>query len=342
VAGASGSVLIVHPGALGDVLLALPALAHLAHVRPGAHRVLATAPRVAALLADAECVEETGPLDALGLHRLFTGDGDAATLARLAGHDTIVSWLGAGDPVFRRHLAALDGAGTRRVIVARGSPGLDAARHAAWHFLDTLAPLGPLPGALPPVRLAAGPVERAWAAAWLEARAAAAGPVVLHPGAGSPGKVWPGMAALGRRLVVRGLPVVAVTGPAEPEAGVPGAHAAPDLTLRQLVALFERAAVVVGHDSGLTHLAAVVGCPTIALFGPTAPAVWSPVGPAVTVLAGAGSSEPDPWRGLDPEQVEQTVLDCAGEIVRAMTGPAPPSPRWVGEGGRGGRREASK
>jgi ADP-heptose:LPS heptosyltransferase len=315
VAGASGSVLIVHPGALCDVLLALPALAHLARVRPGARRVLATAPRLAALLADSTCVEATGALDALGLHRLFTADGDAAVLARLAAHDTIVSWLGAGDPLFRGHLASLDGAGSRRVLVAPGTLGPRAARHAAWHFLDTLAPLGPPPETLPPVRLAATPAERAWAAAWLEDRAIAAGPVVLHPGAGSPVKVWPGMAALGRRLVARGLPVVAVTGPAEAAVAWPGAHVAHDLTLRQLVALFERAAVVVGHDSGLTHLAALVGGPTVALFGPTDPAIWAPVGPAVAALAGAGSGESDPWRGLDPDLVEHSVLEQAAAFA---------------------------
>jgi heptosyltransferase III len=329
VGGAGGSVLIVHPGALGDVLLALPALAHLARVRPGARRSLATAPRIAALLADAPCVEETRALDALGLHRLFTADGDAATLARLAAHETIVAWLGAGDPVFRAHLATLDGADARRVIVARGIPGPGAARHAAWHFLDTLAPLGPLPAALPRVRLAAGPAERAWAAAWLDVRAIAAGPVVLHPGAGAPAKVWPGMAALGRRLVARGLPVVAVTGPAEAAAEIPGAHAARDLTLRQLVALLERAAVFVGHDSGLTHLAAAVGGPTVALFGPTDSAIWAPVGapPAegrspqaegrwnVTVLTRAGARDSEPWRGLDPARVERAVLEHAAAVV---------------------------
>jgi ADP-heptose:LPS heptosyltransferase len=315
VGGAGGSVLIVHPGALGDVLLALPALGHLARVRPGARRILATAPRIAALLAEAPCVEATRPLDALGLHRLFTAEGDAATLARLAGHETIVAWLGAGDPAFRAHLATLDGAGPRRAIVARGIPGPAPARHAAWHFLDTLAPLGPLPATLPPVRLAADPAERAWAAAWLDARAIAAGPIVLHPGAGAPAKVWPGMIALGRRLVARGLPVVAVTGPAEGAAEIPGAHAARDLSLRQLVALLERAAVFVGHDSGLSHLAAAVGGPTVALFGPTDPAIWAPVGPAVTVLTGAGARDPAPWRGLDPERVERAVLEHAAAAV---------------------------
>jgi ADP-heptose:LPS heptosyltransferase len=138
---------------------------------------------------------------------------------------------------------------------------------------------------------------------------------VLHPGAGAPAKVWPGMAALARRLVARGLPVVAVTGPAEAAAEIPGAHAARDLTLRQLVALFERAAVFVGHDSGLTHLAAAVGGPTVALFGPTDPAIWTPVGVAVTVLAGAGSRESAPWRGLDLDRIERAVLEQAAAAV---------------------------
>ena len=40
----------------------------------------------------------------------------------------------------------------------------------------------------------------------------------------------------------------------------------------------------VGHDSGPTHLAAMIGLPTLALFGPTDPAIWSPLGPRVQCL----------------------------------------------------------
>jgi len=342
--------LVIHPGALGDVLLALPALAHLGRVEPGVHRVLAVAPRLAALLDGSPCAEEAIALDGLALHRLFTAEADPAVLARLAAHDPIVSWLGAGDAAYRRHLAALDGRGGRRVVIARATPAPGASRHASRHLLETLAPLGPLPDALPAVRLSAAAGERAWAAGWLAERRLAAGLVVVHPGAGSPVKVWPGFGTLARSLAAAGLSVVVVTGPAEAAAGarlcaaagLSETRVARDLSLRQLAALLERAAVFVGNDSGLTHLAAVVGCATVALFGPTDPALWAPIGPRVILLVGEGPGAADPWRGLTADRVERAVLAFesvggrAGEARRAR-GQAPlPPVGGEGVGGGGG------
>src|SRR5262249_20649608 len=79
--------LLIHPGALGDVLLALPALAHLARLAPGVHRVLAVAPRLAVLLDGSAYAEEAIDLEALALHRLFVAGGDPAAVERLAGYD---------------------------------------------------------------------------------------------------------------------------------------------------------------------------------------------------------------------------------------------------------------
>ncbi len=59
------------------------------------------------------------------------------------------------------------------------------------------------------------------------------------------------------------------------------------LPLRVLGALLSRAGVFVGNDSGVSHLAAATGAPTLALFGPTDPGLWSPLGQRVRVLRGA-------------------------------------------------------
>ena len=50
------------------------------------------------------------------------------------------------------------------------------------------------------------------------------------------------------------------------------------------VALIAQATVFIGHDSGLTHLAAALGRPTVAIFGPTDPEIWGPRGEQVTVV----------------------------------------------------------
>jgi ADP-heptose:LPS heptosyltransferase len=316
--------LVIHPGALGDVLLALPALAHLRAAVPGIERVLAVTPRLAALLGGCPAAEVAVDLDSLGLHHLFAPAPDPALVERLAVHDLVVSWLGSGDPVYRARLGDLASRPGRRVVIARAVPDPSGGRHASWHLVDTLAALGPAPGTLPAVCLAAPPAERAWAAEWLGERGLVPGRVaVLHPGAGSPAKVWPEFPALGRRLGRAGLAVVVVTGPAEAaaaaalaaRAGGGAVRLARDLSLRQLAALFEAAAVFVGNDSGLSHLAAAVGAPTLALFGPTDPRVWAPLGPRVAVLAGAGRGAADPWRGLDTPRVERAALEAAGRSL---------------------------
>jgi heptosyltransferase-2 len=57
-----------------------------------------------------------------------------------------------------------------------------------------------------------------------------------------------------------------------------------DLPLPHLAAVIERCRLFVGHDSGISHLAAAVGTPCLLLFGPTDPSVWAPANPAVSVL----------------------------------------------------------
>jgi ADP-heptose:LPS heptosyltransferase len=138
--------------------------------------------------------------------------------------------------------------------------------------------------------------------------------VILHPGAGSAAKVWPGFPALARRLRDAAWPLVVVAGPADRAAvaavlaaGIGDGLIAREWALPRLAALFAEARALVGHDSGLSHLAAAVGCPTLALFGPTDPRVWAPVGGHVAVLQGARRAADDPWAGLTVDRVEDVM-----------------------------------
>jgi ADP-heptose:LPS heptosyltransferase len=324
--------LVIHPGALGDVLLALPALAHLGTLEEGLMRVLATAPRFAGLLEGSGYVEETVDFDRLGLHRLFVAEPDHALIEDLAGYDAIVSWFGAADPTYRGHLLSLETRLHRPLVIGRATPSPSTPRHASRHLLETLAPWGPVPAHLPPVRLRVEHTDRAWAAAWLAARGLARDRVVvLHPGAGHPAKAWPGYGVLARRLQTAGVPAVLVTGPADTAVaarlvgggGVPEVRVARDWPLTRLAALCEVARGFVGNDSGLSHLAAAVGCPTLVLFGPTDPRRWAPGGPPgecphVVALAGAGVEAADPWAGVDVERVGDTLLELIAAAPAAM------------------------
>jgi heptosyltransferase-2 len=112
----------------------------------------------------------------------------------------------------------------------------------------------------------------------------------LHPGSGSLRKNWPAdrFAAL-VALVSRDRPWLLVEGPADAApaaelARVPRACRAQGLPPRILGALLSQAGAYVGNDSGVTHLAAAWGAPTLGLFGPTSPDVWAPLGPRVSTL----------------------------------------------------------
>ena len=110
--------------------------------------------------------------------------------------------------------------------------------------------------------------------------------VALAPGAVGPSKRWPGAgyAALTRRLLADGLAVWVVGGPAERPlaAEIVGDTKARDLTghdLRDAVLALASASVAISNDSGLMHVAAALGTPTVAIFGPTSPWHWRPLNP---------------------------------------------------------------
>jgi ADP-heptose:LPS heptosyltransferase len=319
--------LVVHPGALGDVLLSGPALAHLG--RLGYRATLAVTSRLVALFRGSGLVDGARDVESLGLHRLFVEPPDPGTLDVLAGWDAIVSWFGAGDRTFTASLARPG----RPVVVARAAPPPGAGRRVARHLLETLAPLGPLPPELPEARLEVSAADRAAVEGWLGARGIQAGEaVVLQPGAGSPAKAWPEFAPLARRLRDAGRPVIALAGPADGPAverllatgGLAEPDVARDWPLPRVAALFSRARAAVGNDSGPTHLAAAVGCPTVAVFGPTDPAVWAPVGPRVRVVAGRPG--PAPWAEVSVDRVERAL--CALLPGRDAAVRADPAPAW--------------
>jgi glycosyl transferase family 9 (putative heptosyltransferase) len=319
--------LVVHPGALGDVLLAGPALWHLRSL--GFHTTLAVTSWLVELFRASGLVDDARDLEGLALHRLFVEPADPGTFGALASFDALVCWLGAGDSAFRANLAQLG----RPTVVARAAPLPGAGRHVSRHLVETLASLGPLSNGLSSARFRVTEADRAMAVAWLAARAIGpAEAVVLQPGAGSGAKVWPGFAALARRLRDAGLPLVALAGPADRSVveGLLGAgvlaenRLVRDWPLPEIAALFLLARAAVGNDSGPTHLAAAVGCPTVALFGPTDPAVWAPVGSCVRAIAGRPGGAP--WADVD--RVEAALQALLAE-PRA---PAPDEPARAGVG----------
>src|SRR5215813_12567998 len=113
---------------------------------------------------------------------------------------------------------------------------------------------------------------------------------VLAPGAVGPSKRWPAYGALAARLAELGFTVWVVGSPDEKALAAEIARNAPDtrdLTgpdLRNAILALATATVAVSNDSGLLHVAAAIGTPSIGIFGPTSPWHWAPLNPLAAVM----------------------------------------------------------
>jgi len=105
--------------------------------------------------------------------------------------------------------------------------------------------------------------------------------LIIHPGSGSQRKNWPfeRFITVADTFRKRGLPIVWLTGPAEYDLSTPSQDSRySNQPILDCCDLLLKGAVFLGNDSGIAHLAAAVGTPSVVLFGPSDPAVWAPKG----------------------------------------------------------------
>jgi len=241
---------VIRPGAIGDLIVSLPALESL---KTDYLEIWVAGPNVPLVrFADrVRAIASTG-LDLLGVTQTPEG-----LIETLRGFDSIVSWYGANRPEFRQLVASLGLPFTfHRALPAEGE-----GRHATDFYLEQVgAPCGAIPS--------------------ICCKAARENFAVIHPFSGSPRKNWPleKFRRLARGLE-RTMEVRWCAGREDPP--LRGAVFFEDLY--ELACWLAKARLYVGNDSGITHLAAAVGTPVLALFGPTDPAVWAPRGPHVRV-----------------------------------------------------------
>jgi orotate phosphoribosyltransferase len=328
-------ILVLHCGAIGDFLLSLPAIRALRDLFPGAVLEILGRPSIAALALDGRHAEAIHDQERPHLSRLFVEGGRIPPeLARFfASFDLVVPFLRDPDGVLARNL---ERAGAGRVVATSVLPDPGSGLHAADHAIRGLAPLGLAPAPARPARIRPP-------AGWLDAAEALLGrddlesaPVVVHPGSGSPAKNWPPEAfarVLGRLEVPEEVPVVVTRGEADSDQAdrlIGSARHrrsmrldAPELPV--LAAILSRARLYLGNDSGITHLAAAVGAPTVAIFGPTDPRIWGPRGAHVRTIRGRSLPE---GAGIDADDPTPGVVAA---IARGLLEGAPP-PSSAGAG----------
>lgn len=296
-------LLILRGGALGDFLVTLPAIALLRQRWPNAEIELIGNPVAAALAQNRGLLDRVHPQSSarwLPLHGRAPLPPDLH--AWLSGFDLILSFQPdpTGDLAARFPLRP-----GQRFLAGAPHP---AAGPAAAHYCAPLQQLGLRPAALVHRLAPLAPVDPAQ------------GPVLIHPGSGSPRKNWPFAEWLALATLLPG-PATLILGEAELARSLPGTFVQAHQTgagavrlgdrelgllweppLEELLRRLAGARAFLGHDSGVSHLAACAGTPGLLLFGPTDPAIWKPPVANLRALQSAG--------GLDTLTVPEVLAAC--------------------------------
>jgi heptosyltransferase III len=269
-------IVVLRGGALGDIVLTLPILQALRHFYPGCFVTL-VAPYPQAILAryHTDRVLDLNSARLLGLFKPGTSLQDEARECLRA--DLILSYLSDPDRMIEKKLALSD---TTKFL--QGPFKLDFERRPAVEQLAQ--PLAVLGIAL------IDPVPRL--TALLPTRSM--NRLAIHPGSGSRNKNWPlgHWAELLGELVPAFAEVLLISGEADSDISEAVRPLIPATKLRlcanrslwDLVSELSQATLFIGHDSGVTQVAAATGVATVALFGPTDPTIWAPNGDHVIVI----------------------------------------------------------
>ena len=294
----SDILLVIHPGALGDVLLSLPSLRIIRERFPGRGLALLASGGVGDLLKQAGEVSQVFCLEGRFGGDLFSGEHVLTSQWRewLGRCDRVIGFLSDPGGTLR---ATLERFPIPHVTLRSPADGKLQAIHQSGRFIEIVDQAVPAHvGLVSPLRI---PHNRRAEALEILQRMGVKVPndglVAVHPGSGSPYKCADPRLYAGviKWAWDRGSQAVIIEGPADGKAvsavtGLLSQGEVPILKnddLNILAAVLAQASLFVGNDSGVTHLAASVGTPTVALFGPTDPTRWAPIGPAVQVLQGS-------------------------------------------------------
>ncbi|HZN65025.1 MAG TPA: glycosyltransferase family 9 protein [Tepidisphaeraceae bacterium] len=300
------NILLFHAGALGDFVVTWPLALALARLHPQS-RLFYVTQRGKGLLAERVLRVESVDSE-VGWHPLYAPA--AAALGEpqaklLAGAHSVVGFAAAEGDAWTQNVRRL--AAQADVITATIASPRDFPGHVTDHLMSQLADR-------PAVQTAMGQVLASLRSRGLAVSGATPGnagsPLVVHPGSGAKRKCWPAdrFVSLIERLKSDGLPVRVILGEVELETWDPAdltrvsaaAEVVKPATYVELLDVLKSARAFVGNDTGPSHLAGIIGVPTVVLFGSN-PVQWQPLGPRVTVIAGPS------MESIEVGQVYQSV-----------------------------------
>jgi heptosyltransferase-2 len=293
-------ILAIRGGAIGDFILTLPALRLIREDFAHCGLEILGYPHIASLAL--RCGPDAGRTYADALHSIeygpmagfFARNGtlDSGLCEFFSGYQQVVSWLFDPDGIFETNIRR---AGVKNYVCAYAK--ITDEQHAAEQLARGLESMAMFLDGPPQARLVPSPEIQAEADGWLKAAGIAPGFTAIHPGSGSPKKNWPlhywQTHAPADALVIGG------EADAAQITAFPRHRTARDLPLPLLAGILARSGRYIGHDTGISHLAAAVGARCRLLFGPTAPSVWAPVGENISVIQAPGGD----LASLSPELV---------------------------------------
>jgi heptosyltransferase III len=278
--------LIIRPGAIGDTLLSFPVIQALRAHSNSPHVTFVGNAAVLPLALDWGIAEEVSDYNARQWSALFatTGIHSPPLQALLRNVDHAICWLRDPEQIVEHNLRS---SGVPQISIAAGRP----AANERIYIVDYLASTLKIPQAVPFIPLFSTNSR-------ITDKGVSMQQIAIHPGSGGAQKCWPTayFAQLIEALWRRDTPVLLLAGPADVDRladllfQLPAPASASllstlvDAPLRSVAQHLQQCRGYIGNDSGITHLAALLAIPTLALFGPSDPVIWHPYGDAVQVL----------------------------------------------------------
>src|SRR5262245_51420454 len=296
-------ILVIRGGAIGDFILTLPALKALRDAQPQAHIEILGYKHIAVLAENRFYAQALRSIEYGPLARFFARNSElpAELSDYFASFDLIVSYLYDPDNIYETNLRRSN----VENLICGPARIVEHAGHAARQLARPIEELGIKVVNLSE-RIFPSTEDREFASEFL---ASLPQPMLaIHPGSSSEVKNWPlenwvdlfspssRFADLERLVVISGEADEAQTDQLEREWKNGDVRFARNLPLPSLAAVLARSTFI-GHDSGISHLAAAAGANCILLFGTTNPDVWAPRNEKVRVLRAASGK-------LDDLQIE--------------------------------------
>ncbi|MGZ4961404.1 MAG: glycosyltransferase family 9 protein [Limisphaerales bacterium] len=275
------NILVIRGGAIGDFILTMPVLSAVRTKFPNARIELLANPSIASLAIEFELADNVRDLGSLPFAPLFAENAKCSSeiVAWLSRFDLIISYAYDPDHRLENNLRRYSPA---QCIAAPHRPDNQSTAHASVQLLEPLRTLIAFPF----------DVER-----WTlnVERSSFSSKIALHPGSGSPQKNWPEenwRSLLQHLISSTDDKILLIGGEAEWEILPRLAKLIPqnrqeialDCPLIEVANRLKSCRIFIGHDSGITHLAAVLGLDCIVLWGPSNEQVWRPLGEPVQIL----------------------------------------------------------